>query len=64
MAEPGQPHPLSQLQLPLFSLLAERECGLWRPWSLDRHVKEARAHDVRLSECQKDTLYTTYTLSS
>ena len=52
MAEPGQPHPLSQLQLPLFSLLAERECGLWRPWSLDRHVKEARAHDVRLSECR------------
>jgi hypothetical protein len=37
---------------PLTALLAERECGPWRPPALERVVKEARARDVRLSGCR------------
>ena len=44
--------PREPLQVPMTALLAERECGLWRPPALERLVKEARARNVRLSDCR------------
>ena len=48
----GEERPREALPAPLTALLAERECGLWRPPALERVVKEARARDVRLSGCR------------